>query len=84
MKLSNIILLTGSIVVCFFAYKWYVSKDASYEPWVTFLSSGLAVIAYYFSWKNENNSNSGKNSTKIKGNDNIVIKDSDNNQINIR
>lgn len=84
MKLSNIILFTGSIVVAYFAYKWHVTKDPSYEPWVTFLSSLLTALAYYFSWMNEKNNDGGNNNTNINGNDNIIIKNSDNNRINIK
>ena len=84
MKLSNIILFIGSIIVAFFAYKWYVTKDSSYEPWVTFLSTLLTAVAYYFSWQNEKNNGNGNNTTNIKGNDNIVIKNSDKNRINIK
>jgi hypothetical protein len=85
MKVSNIILLVGSIIVVVFAYKWYASNDSTYESLVTFSSSILTAIAYYFSLQKEKNEKSKPNSsTKIKGDDNIVIKNSDNNRINIK
>jgi len=84
MKSSSFILILGSLIVAFFAYKWYSSNDSSYEPWVTFLSSLLTGLGYYFSSKKEQSKETNPKKIKIKGNHNIVINDSDNNHINIR
>ena len=80
MKLSNIILILGSVVVVFFAYKWYKSGDPTYEPLVTLLSSLVTAIAYYFAWQND-----GDTSHKIdvRGNNHIVVGGVSNSEINI-
>ena len=81
MKLSNLILLIGSIIAFYFAYKWYSTNDASYEPIVTISSSILTVIGYIIALKysDENSKN-----INVDGDNNVVISDSKKNKINIK
>lgn len=66
---KNSVLIIGSLIVAYYAYKWYdieqKSGNLSFEPTVTLAAAVLTVLSYFLSGQSIKKEDSTSNNSKI-------------------